>query len=70
MAKVNGALTLKIQEFYDQIVDIYCCPRNFSDMCNADLACGENRVARLIDDLSWLDFRAGFKRRLYGNWPT
>jgi hypothetical protein len=51
-------LTLKIQEFYDQIVGIYGCPRHFSDMRDADLACGENRVARLIDELSWLDFRA------------
>ena len=43
MAKVNGALTLKIQEFYDQIVGIYGCTRNFSDMRDDDLACGENR---------------------------
>ena len=58
MAKVNGALILKIQEFYDRSVGIYGSPRNFSEMRDADLACGKNRVARLIDELSWLDFRA------------
>jgi len=47
-AKANEALTLKIREFYDQSVGIYGSPRIFCDLREAGLACGENRVARLM----------------------
>jgi putative transposase len=47
-AKVNEALTLKIKEFYDQSMGIYGSPRIFCDLREAGVACGENRVARLM----------------------
>jgi putative transposase len=47
-AKVNEGLTLKIKEFYDQSMGIYGSPRIFGDLREAGVACGENRVARLM----------------------
>jgi putative transposase len=47
-AKANEALTAKIQELYDQSMGIYGSPRIFCDLREAGVACGENRVARLM----------------------
>lgn len=41
-------MTLKIREVYDQSMGIYGSPRIFCDLREAGLACGENRVARLM----------------------
>ena len=47
-AKANEVLTAKIREFYDQGMGIYGSPRIFCDLREAGVACGENRVARLM----------------------
>ncbi|WP_233251837.1 IS3 family transposase [Limnohabitans sp. Jir72] len=47
-AKLNEGLTLKIKEFYDQRMGIYSSPRIFCDLRETGVACGENRVARLM----------------------
>ena len=60
-AKVNEALTLKIREFYDQSMGIYGSPRIFCDLREAGLACGENRVARLMKAAHIKSVR-GYKR--------
>ena len=57
-AKVNEVLTLKIREFYDQSIGIYGSPRILCDLREAGLACGENRVARLMKS-------AQIKKRIY-----
>ena len=63
-AKVNEALTLKIREFYDQSMGIYGSPRIFCDLREAGLACGENRVARLMKAAQIKSVR-GYKRPRY-----
>ena len=60
-AKVNEVLTLKIREFYDQSMGIYGSPRIFCDLREAGLACGENRVARLMKAAHIKSVR-GYKR--------
>lgn len=60
-AKANEALTLKIREFYDQSMGIYGSPRIFCDLREAGLACGENRVARLMKAAQIKSVR-GYKR--------
>jgi len=60
-AKINEALTLKIREFYDQSMGIYGSPRIFCDLREAGLACGENRVARLMKAAHIKSVR-GYKR--------
>jgi putative transposase len=60
-AKVNEALTLKIREFYDQSMGIYGSSRIFCDLREAGLACGENRVARLMKAAQIKSVR-GYKR--------
>jgi len=47
-AKANEMLTAKIRESYDQSMGIYGSPRIFCDLREAGVACGENRVARLM----------------------
>ena len=60
-AKANEALTLKIREFYDQSMGIYGSPRIFCDLREAGLACGENRVAKLMKAAQIKSVR-GYKR--------
>jgi putative transposase len=60
-AKANEALTLKIREFYDQSMGLYGSPRIFCDLREAGLACGENRVARLMKAAQIKSVR-GYKR--------
>ena len=60
-AKVNEVLTLKIREFYDQSMGIYGSPRIFCDLREAGLACGENRVARLMK-VAHIKSVRGYKR--------
>ena len=47
-SKANEMLTAKIRESYDQSMGIYGSPRIFCDLREAGVACGENRVARLM----------------------
>ena len=60
-AKAFEALTLKIREFYDQSMGIYGSPRIFCDLREAGLACGENRVAKLMKAAQIKSVR-GYKR--------
>ena len=60
-AKANEALTAKIKEFYDQSMGIYGSPRIFCDLREADVTCGENRVARLMRAAQIKTLR-GYKR--------
>ena len=39
---------MKVREFYVQSMGIYGSPRIFCDLQEAGVACGENRVARLM----------------------
>ena len=63
-AKANEALTVKIREFYDQSMGIYGSPRIFCDLREAGIACGENRVARLMRAAGIKSVR-GYKRPRY-----
>ncbi len=63
-AKANEALTMKIREFYDQSMGIYGSPRIFCDLREAGVACGENRVARLMRAAQIKSVR-GYKRPRY-----
>jgi len=63
-AKEKEALTLKIREFYDHSLGIYGSPRIFCDLREAGLACGENRVARLMSVAHIRSVRA-YKRPRY-----
>ena len=63
-AKANEALTEKIKEFYDQSMGIYGSPRIFCDLREAGVACGENRVARLMRAAQIKSVR-GYKRPRY-----
>lgn len=47
-AIANIALTQRIRESYEQSMGIYGSPRIFYDLREAGVACGENRVARLM----------------------
>ena len=80
-AKANKVLTAKIKEFYDQSMGIYGSPRIFCDLCEAGVACGENRVARLMRAAQIKSVRR-YKRprykvgtsnktgKLVADWPT
>jgi len=63
-AKANEVLTAKIREFYDQSMGIYGSPRIFCDLREAGVACGENRVARLMRSAQIKSVR-GYKRPRY-----
>ena len=63
-AKANEVLTAKIKEFYDQSMGIYGSPRIFCDLREAGVACGENRVARLMRAAQIKSVR-GYKRPRY-----
>jgi putative transposase len=63
-AKANQVLTAKIREFYDQSMGIYGSPRIFCDLREAGVACGENRVARLMRAAQIKSVR-GYKRPRY-----
>jgi dTDP-4-amino-4,6-dideoxygalactose transaminase len=63
-AKANEALTVRIREFYDQSMGIYGSPRIFCDLREAGVACGENRVARLMRAAQIKSVR-GYKRPSY-----
>jgi len=63
-AKANHELTVKIREFHDQSMGIYGSPRIFRDLIGAGLACGENRVARLMRKAGIKSVR-GYKRHRY-----
>ena len=63
-AKANEVLTAKIKEFYDQSMGIYSSPRIFCDLREAGLACGENRVVRLMRAAQIKSIR-GYKRPRY-----
>ena len=60
----NQALTAQIKEFYDQSMGIYGSPRIFCDLREAGVACGENRVARLMRAAQIKSVR-GYKRPRY-----
>jgi putative transposase len=62
--KANEVLTEKIREFYDQSMGIYGSPRIFCDLREAGVACGENRVARLMRAAQIKSVR-GYKRPRY-----
>ncbi len=47
-AKANEALTAKIKEFHDQSMGIYGSPRIYCDLREVGVACGEDRVVRLM----------------------
>ena len=57
-------MTSKIKEFYDQSMGIYGSPRIFCDLREAGVACGENRVARLMRAAQIKSVR-GYKRLRY-----
>jgi putative transposase len=63
-AKANEMLTLKIRESYDQSMGIYGIPRIFCDLREVGVACGENRVARLMRAAGIKSVR-GYKRLRY-----
>jgi len=63
-AKANDALTVKIRELFDQSMGIYGSPRIFCDLREAGVACGENRVARLMRAANIKSVR-GYKRPRY-----
>ena len=63
-AKANEMLTAKTREFYDQSMGIYGSPRIFCDLREAGVACGENRVARLMRAAGIKSVR-GYKRPKY-----
>jgi len=63
-AKANDMLTAKIRESYDQSMGIYGTPRIFCDLREAGVACGENRVARLMRAAGIKSVR-GYKRPRY-----
>jgi len=63
-AKANEMLTAKIRESYDQSMGIYGSPRFFCDLREAGVACGENRVARLMRAAGIKSVR-GYKRPRY-----
>ena len=63
-AKANEALTVKIREFYEQSMGIYGSPHIFCDLREAGVACGENRVARLMRAAQIKSVR-GYKRPRY-----
>ena len=63
-AKANEMLTAKIRESYDQSMGIYGTPRIFCDLREAGVACGENRVARLMRAAGIKSVR-GYKRPRY-----
>jgi putative transposase len=60
-AIANAALTQKIQASYEQSMGIYGSPRIFCDLREAGVACGENRVARLMQ-LAQIRSTRGYKR--------
>jgi len=60
-AKANHELTVKIREFHEQSMGIYGSPRIFRDLKEAGVACGENRVARLMRKAGIKSVR-GYKR--------
>lgn len=60
-AIANAALTQKIQASYEQSMGIYGSPRIFCDLREAGIACGENRVARLMQ-VAQIRSTRGYKR--------
>lgn len=60
-AIANASLTQKIQASYEQSMGIYGSPRIFCDLREAGIACGENRVARLMQAAQIRSTR-GYKR--------
>ena len=60
----NQSLSAQFTDFYDQSMSIYDSLRIFCDSRKADVACSENRVARLMR-MAQIKSVRGYKRPRY-----